>query len=125
MYEQCVNTAHSLFAHAAIRIEQRFPLNASYSCHCPNIKLRCTFPENSKDAFWTVLDSGVPSIVTNTTLGHTVTYDLSHGRLFLEVHDTTYSENNTYVYRCNVKYDDSDGIRIKQSETFLMREVEG
>ena len=98
---QCIViiTVHCmLFAHTASMVEQVFPANVDYCCHCPNIKLKCTFSKNPVTAFWSALINGRdPELVTPSTPGHTVnTSEIQNGTLYLMVNSSVYSEGNQY-----------------------------
>ena len=112
---------HSV-AHTASTLEQVFPKNADYSCHSPNIKLKCTFSEDSITAFWTVLVGGrVPEQVTSSTPGHIVDASkVKIGTLYLEVNNTIYSAKNSY--QCAALYPNE---RTEVSEPFPIPMVEG
>ena len=112
----------SFVAHAASTVEQVFPKNADYSCHSPNIKLKCTFSEDAVTAFWTVLVGGRdPEQVTSSTPGHVVdTSKVKNGTLYLEVNNTAYSVKNSY--RCAALYPNE---RTEVSEPFPIPMVEG
>ena len=109
-------------AHTASTVEQVFPKNANYSCHSPNIKLKCTFSEDPVTAFWTVLVGGrVPEQVTSSTPGHIVDASkVKNGTLYLKVNNTVYSAKNSY--RCAALYPNE---RTEVSEPFPIPMVEG
>ena len=87
-----------LFAHTASTVEQVFPANVDYCCHCPNIKLKCTFSEKPVTAFWSVLRNDTDTVVViSSTPGHTVDKsEIQNGTLYLMVNNTVYSEGNLY-----------------------------
>ena len=113
-----------LFAHTASMVEQVFPANVDYCCHCPNIKLKCTFSKKPLTALWSVLKNGRdPEQVTPSTPGHTVdTSEIQNGpgSLYLEVNSTVYSEDNSYS--CTAVYADGD---TEVSELFRIPMAEG
>ena len=110
------------YAHAASRIEQVYPLNTNYCCHCPNIELMCTFSENPFTASWTVLRNGVPDQVTDGTPGHTVNRSqLQNGILVLHVNHTMYSKHN--IYSCTALY--VDGTETEETNSFVIPMDEG
>ena len=89
-------------------IMQMHPMNASYSCHCPSVVLKCNFSKNPTKAFWTVLINGTDTqVVTTSTPGHTVDMSkVQDGILYLEVNNTKYSEGNHYS--CTAEYPDNE-----------------
>ena len=109
-----------IFALSAATVEQMFP-RAEYCCHCPNIRLQCTFSRVPLVASWTVLVNGTPEQVTNNTVGHTVDISkLNNMILILHVNDTQYSRGN--MYSCTAVYSASDN---EVSDLFSIPEAEG
>ena len=113
---------HSLYMQTVSTIEQVYPRNVKYCCHCPNIKLGCTFSKNPFAASWTVLVDGIfPQQLTLSTPGHKVdASEVQSGSLFLHINDTMYSANNSYS--CTAVY--TNGAE-EFSNVFSMPMVEG
>ena len=108
----------TFFTHSASDIQQMYPSNPSYCCHCPNIELRCKFSENPISAYWSVIDNGNPVDVTDSTTGHTLdTSEMHSGTLRLEVNDTKYSRNK--MYTCTALYV-GEGLEIETSHQPFM-----
>ena len=113
-----------VISHAVSTVEQMFPMNDSYSCHSPNIKLKCNFSVNPFTATWSVLVNGRdPELVTPSTPGHTVDASaMQSGTIYLEIHSTVYSEGNSYS--CTAVYLDRDQD-TEVSDVFPIPIVEG
>ena len=117
-----VTVHYMLFAHIASTVEQVFPANVDYCCHCPNIKLKCTFSKNFFTVSWSVLINGRdPELVSEFTPGHTVdTSEIQNGTLYLMVNNTVYSEGNSYS--CIVVFPDSE---TEAADSFPIPMAEG
>lgn len=95
-------------------IQHVYPETEDYRCHCPSIRLNCTFPEGALVASWYVFANGTQENC-NGYPQHEV--ETSSGGLLLVVNNTRQLDQESNIYSCTAVY--SDGSTAESNTMVL------
>ena len=85
-------------------VEQVYPFEVEYRCHCPAIELMCTFPEGALVANWFVSTPSGTLHNCNNYDNHQV--EPGNGMLSLKMNTTIAQSLEGNVYSCTAVYSD-------------------
>ena len=92
---------------AGFGIQQSFPKNATYCCHCPSLSLKCEFPPGVSLVLWSIPDKRITNIPA-MYLDHTIDNSkMSEGFSELTVSDVSSLEAR---YGCIVFFPNGNSI---------------